>query len=399
VHYCAKEHRALIVNKLGFPEQMGIEITVVGAGVVGLAVARRLKLLGHDVLLLERHAQPGMETSSRNSEVIHAGLYYPEGSLRARLCVTGRRQLLAFCAAAGVPHRLTGKLIVATSEAEVAALDKIAASANANGAVALERLSRRQALAMEPDVTCVEALYSPGTGIIDTHQLMLALQAEFENAGGLVVCNTDVTHIGLRATGGFSVQTTDAAGVASTLDTQGLVIAAGLGAQRLGTMLADDSAYASGYRVPPLYPAKGHYFSLSGRAPFRHLIYPVPHGAWLGVHLTLNMAGQARFGPDIAWRDDVDYAFDDADGSRRAAFEREVRRYWPGLPDRALQPDTTGVRPKLYAGGEAAADFAIHGESQHGVAGLVALYGIESPGLTSCLAIADLVAETLSLSE
>ena len=298
-----------------------------------------------------------MEVSSRNSEVIHAGLYYPPGSLRARLCVEGRRLLLDYAAQAGVTVRKTGKLIVATADAEVAALNAIAASARANGAEPLVRLSRAEARALEPEVECVAALLSPGTAVIDTHGLLMALEADVTDAGGTIAFNTEATDIARAKDGGFTVQTRDAGGDVSAIDARRLVIAAGLGATSLGGGLH----YRDGYRAPRMYPAKGHYFALSGKAPFSHLIYPVPHGAWLGVHLTLNVAGQARFGPDIEWRDDVTYSFDDADGARLARFEREVRRYWPGLPDGALHPDQTGVRPKIYAQGEAAAEFAIQG--------------------------------------
>ncbi len=362
-----------------------------GAGVVGLSIARRLKLLGHDVLVIERHSGAGMEVSSRNSEVIHAGLYYPADSLRARLCVAGRRQLLAYCEDAGVTVRKTGKLIVATCDEECAALDAIADSARRNGAEPLRRLSREEARALEPEVACVAALLSPGTAVLDTHGLLLALEADVSNAGGMIAFNTEVTAISRGVDGGFAVETRSVDGSVAAITSRQLVIAAGLGATQLGGLLSYDGSY----RVPRMYPAKGHYFTLSGKAPFSHLIYPVPHGAWLGIHLTLDIAGQARFGPDIDWRDDVSYDFDDADGARLVRFEREVRRYWPGLRDGALQPGSTGVRPKIYAAGEPAADFAIHGVREHGVEGLVALYGIESPGLTSCLAIGDYVAEML----
>lgn len=367
------------------------EIIVVGAGVVGLSIARALNSAGRDVILLEQHPRVGMEVSSRNSEVIHAGLYYPAGSLRARFCVQGRRQLLAYCESAGVTVRKTGKLLVATADEELPALDRIAASAERNGAEPLRRLSRADANALEPEVACVAALLSPGTAVVDTHQLMLAMEGDITNGGGTIAFNTTVTGIARTARGGFCVEAVSEDGSATQLTAGAVVIAAGLGATRLGNMLT----YGGDYRVPTLYPAKGHYFSLMGKAPFTHLIYPVPNGAWLGIHLTLNTAGQARFGPDIEWRDEVTYGFDDADGARRATFEREVRRYWPGLPDNALQPDSTGVRPKIYAEGQKAADFTIDGAAEHGIDGLVALYGIESPGLTSSLAIGDYVAGML----
>lgn len=346
-------------------------------------------------MVVERHQRAGMEVSSRNSEVIHAGLYYPAGSLRARLCVEGRRQLLAYCEDARVRVRKTGKLIVATADEERAALDAIEAGSQRNGAEPLRRLSREDARLLEPDVACVAALLSPGTAVIDTHALLMALEADVSNAGGIIAFNTDVTAISRDANGGFVVEAKSADGSVAAITSRAVVIAAGLGATQIGGLLT----YSDGYRVPRMYPAKGHYFSLTGKAPFSHLIYPVPHGAWLGVHLTLDVAGRARLGPDIEWRDDITYGFDDADGARRARFEREVRRYWPGLPDGALQPGSTGVRPKIYAQGEPAADFAIHGAREHGVEGLVALYGIESPGLTSCLAIGDYVAALLRGSD
>lgn len=368
---------------------MGIGIIVVGAGVVGLAIARALNRSGHDVLVLDRQPRAGMEISSRNSEVIHAGLYYPEGSLRGRLCIQGRHQLLSFCDVAGVTVRRTGKLIVATSEDEVAGLDAIVQSATANGAEPLQRLSHEEAIALEPNLACVAALRSPGTAVVDTHQLALALQAAVEDSGGTVVFNSTVTDIGRDGEGSFVLTVRNRDGSNSTVAAKGLVIAGGLGATELGNKIT----YCGGYRVPHTYPAKGHYFALKGPAPFSHLIYPVPHGAWLGIHLTLNVDGAARFGPDIEWRDCVSYTFDDTNDERRTTFEREIRRYWPGLPDEALQPDQTGVRPKIYREGEPAADFAIHGPAQHGIDGLVALYGIESPGLTSCLAIGDYVSD------
>jgi L-2-hydroxyglutarate oxidase LhgO len=323
--------------------------------------------------------------------VIHAGLYYPPGSLRAKLCVAGKKQLYAFCAENGVAHSRCGKLLVATQDAEIAKLETIAKTASANGVNDLRRMSAEEARALEPEVACVAAYLSPSTGVVDSHGLMLALEGHLTAKGGQVVLNASATRLAQREGVGFEIGI-DSGGETSRLTAKTLVLAAGFGATQLGRTLA----YKPGYTVPETYPAKGHYFSLSGRAPFRHLVYPMPQGAWLGVHLTLDVAGRAKFGPDIEWKDAVSYDFEDADGARRARFEAEIRRYWPGLPEDALQPDYVGVRPKIYREGEPVADFAIHGPAAHGVPGLVALYGIESPGLTSSLAIGDCVAALLA---
>lgn len=368
-----------------------VETVVVGAGVIGLAIARALTRAGQEVLVLERNNRIGAETSSRNSEVIHAGIYYPPGSMRAKLCVAGKQMLYDFCAENGVSHARVGKLLVATQEAEIEKLEAIAATAKKNGVDDLRRLSREEAHQLEPEVACIAAYLSPSTGVIDSHGLMTALEGHITTLGGQVLLNTRVT--GLAASDdGFVIESVSG-GEPASLTARRLVLAGGLGSTMLGRMLT----YAPGYDVPEMYPAKGHYFALSGRSPFRHLVYPMPVGAWLGVHLTLDVAGRAKFGPDIEWRDDVSYAFDDPDGARLARFEQEIRRYWPGLPDNVLHPDTVGVRPKIYRQGEPAADFTIHGAAQHGIAGLVALYGMESPGLTSSLAIGDYVAGMLTL--
>ncbi len=368
-----------------------VETVVVGAGVVGLAIARALALKGQEVLVLERHDRIGSETSSRNSEVIHAGLYYPPGSLRAKLCVAGKQLLYRFCAENGVAHTRCGKLLVATQDAEIAKLEGIAKTAHANGVDDLTRLSAAEARALEPEVACVAAYLSPSTGVIDSHGLMLALEGHLTSRGGQVVLNTSAASLAQVEGVGFEIAI-DSGDEASSLSAKNLVLAAGFGGTALGRTLA----YQPGYTVPETVPAKGHYFSLTGRAPFRHLVYPMPQGAWLGVHLTLDVSGRAKFGPDIEWKDAVSYDFEDAGGARRARFEAEIRRYWPGLPEGALQPDYVGVRPKIYAQGEPVADFAIHGPAEHGVPRLVALYGIESPGLTSSLAIGDHVAALLA---
>lgn len=366
-----------------------VETIVVGGGVVGLAIARALTLAGHEVMLIERHNRVGTETSSRNSEVIHAGLYYPPGSLRARLCVAGKEMLYGFCAENGVTHRRCGKLLVATQAEEMAKLEAIAATAERNGVLDLQRLTADDVRALEPEVACVAAYLSPSTGVIDSHGYMQALEGHITARGGSVVLNTSVT--GIAAGDGLFALETLSGAERGALTARNLVLAAGLGATALGRMLT----WSAGYAVPETYPARGHYFALAGRAPFRHLVYPMPVGAWLGVHLTLDTGGRARFGPDIEWRDSVDYAFDEQGGERRRRFEAEIRRYWPGLPAGALHPDSVGVRPKIYREGEPVADFAIHGPRQHGIERLVALYGIESPGLTSSLAMAEHVARLL----
>ncbi len=369
------------------------ETVVIGAGVVGLAIGRALASAGHQVLVLERHDRIGTETSSRNSEVIHAGLYYPPGSLRAKLCVSGKLLLYKFCAENGIAHLNCGKLLVAADESETEKLDAIAANAAANGVTDLRKLSGEEARNLEPELACVAAYLSPSTGVIDTAGLLGALEGHLTTLGGELVLNASATRIevpvGERRE--FIIEIASG-GESSTLTARNVVIAAGFGATALGRTLT----YPAGYRVPQTYPAKGHYFALAGRAPFRHLVYPMPQGAWLGVHLTFDVAHRARFGPDIAWTDAVTYDFEDADGVRRARFERAIRRYWPGLPVGALHPDSVGVRPKIYREGEPVADFAIDGPAAHGIPRLVALYGIESPGLTSCLAIGEHVAAMLA---
>ncbi len=371
-----------------------VETIVIGAGVVGLAVGRALALQGQEVIVLERHDLIGSETSSRNSEVIHAGLYYPPGSLRAKLCVAGKHMLYRFCADNGVTAKRCGKLLVATRPEELDKLADISRTAKRNGVDDLVALTGAQARALEPEAKCEAALLSPSTGVIDSHGYMVALEGYVTTHGGQVVLKTVVTKLERAGDGTFIVGI-ESDGVADRITCRRLVNAAGLGACTLGAMLFGEDATAGGYQVPKMYPAKGHYFSLATRSPFQRLIYPMPQGAWLGLHLTLDVAGKAKFGPDIEWKDDVSYYFEDPEGARTATFYREVRRYWPGLPDGALQPDYTGVRPKIYREGEPAADFAIHGPQMHGMTNFVGLYGIESPGLTSSLAIADMVADLL----
>ena len=356
-----------------------VDCIVIGAGVVGLAVARRLAREGREVVVVEAEDAIGTHTSSRNSEVIHAGIYYAPGSLKARLCVPGRQALYAYCDAHGVAHRRCGKLIVAASDEQRPALARLRAQALANGVDDLRELSAAQARAMEPELSCVAALLSPSTGIIDSHAYMLALQGDAEARGAVLALRSPV-EAGRAGAGGIELEV---GGEQRTrIDARWGVNSAGLHAQRGAASLAGFPAA----QVPPCHYAKGNYYTLAGRAPFSRLIYPIPEAAGLGVHLTLDLAGQARFGPDVEWIDAIDYRVD----PRRAdAFYREIRRYWPRLPDGALAPGYSGIRPKLQAPGEPARDFLIQGPRDHGIAGLVNLFGIESPGLTASLAIAD----------
>ena len=362
-----------------------IEAVVIGAGVVGLAVGRALALSGREVLVLESENAIGTGTSSRNSEVIHAGIYYPAGSLKARLCVQGKGLLYDYCTERGVAHQRLGKLIVATSLAQIKDLDGVMAKAIANGVHDLQKLTREQARALEPALACEAALLSPSTGVIDSHAYMLSLQGDMENAGGLLALVSPVAQIGWSqgtATHPIRVATQDGTELACRV----LVNAAGLNAVDMARRMqgVPPSALAP---LPQAFYAKGNYFTLAGRAPFSRLIYPVPEKAGLGVHLTLDLGGQAKFGPDVQWVDDpTDLQVDPRRGD---AFYAEVRRYWPELPDGALQPGYSGMRPKISGPHEAAADFMVHGPAEHGVPGWVNLLGIESPGLTSSLAIAQ----------
>ena len=360
-----------------------VDCVVVGAGVVGIAAARALAKAGREVLVLEAADAIGTETSSRNSEVIHAGIYYPKDSLMARLCVAGRRRLYAFCAEHGVAARACGKLIVATDAAEAEQLAGIKARAEANGVEDMRMLTPAEARAMESALSCTAALLSPRTGIVDSHGYMLALQAEAEAAGATFVFHSRVERG--DATGEGVVA--EAAGMALACRT--LVNAAGLHAQALARSIVG----MPGHLVPKEYWAKGNYFSLPGRAPFSRLIYPVPVPGGLGVHLTLDLGGQARFGPDVEWVDAINY---DVDPKRAAGFYAAIRRYWPGLADGALQPAYAGIRPKIALKGAPAQDFVIQGPAVHGVPGLVNLFGIESPGLTAAIALADRVVEASS---
>ena len=356
-----------------------IECVVVGAGVIGLAAARALARAGREVLVLDRAPTIGFETSSRNSEVIHSGIYYPKGSLKARSCVEGRQRLYAYCREHGVAHARLGKIIVAADDAELPALDRIAAAARANGVLDLERLSAAEATRLEPELHCVAALLSPATGIIDSHALMLAYRGEAEAMGATVVLRTPVS-CGRVRPDGFEIST--GGSEPATLRCRWLVNAAGLHAPALARAI-DGLPRET---IPDAYFCRGSYFTLAGKSPFRRLVYPVPPAGGLGVHITLDLAGQARFGPDVEWVDAVDYTVDPARGT---AFYDAVRRYWPGLRDGALQPSYAGVRPKISGPGEPAADFVVQGPAAHGVAGLINFYGIESPGLTASLPLAD----------
>lgn len=358
-----------------------VDIVVIGAGVVGLAVAHAFSILGRETLILEAHAQFGTQASSRNSEVIHAGIYYPRGSLKARLCVAGRDQLYDFCSRHGVGSQRCGKLIVATSELQLPELERIRAGALANG-VELSLLSRAEALTLEPELSCVAALYSPLTGIVDSHEYMLALLGHAQGRGASLACDSRVTLLEPRPDGVLvGVNGCDPQILGRTV-----VNCAGLDAPAVARLI-------DGMAVPRSYFVKGSYVGLSGRAPFQHLVYPIPEQGGLGVHLTLDLAGRARFGPDVEWVEGVDY---DVDPRRGAGFYAAIRQYWPALPDGALVPAYAGIRPRITGPGEALVDFRIDGPPTHGVAGLINLFGIESPGLTASLAIADYVVNLAS---
>lgn len=362
---------------------------VIGGGVIGLAVARRLAFAGIDTLVLEREAVHGSHTSSRNSEVIHAGLYYAPGSLKARLCVQGRDQLYRYCEDRGIAHRRCGKLVVATSDDERPRLQHYFDTARRNGVSDLAWLTREEAAALEPAVRCEAALWSPSTGIVSSHELMQALLGDLESRGGALACRAEA--VGARLGRNEHRVFVRQEGTESEFATRLLVNAAGLDAQVVARTLVGLAAAS----IPPRHLAKGHYFTLQGRAPFRHLVYPVAGNGGLGIHVTLDLAGGARFGPDVEWVSSVDYALDEA---RRDAFAAAIRRYYPDLDAARLQPGYAGIRPKIAGPGEAAADFCIQAQDQHGIEGLVNLYGIESPGLTAALAIADELAVRLGVS-
>ncbi|HEX9449725.1 MAG TPA: NAD(P)/FAD-dependent oxidoreductase [Dongiaceae bacterium] len=363
-----------------------VETIVIGGGVVGLAIARHLARTGQEVLVLERAAIIGSETSSRNSEVIHAGIYYPTGSLKARLCVAGRDMLYDYCTEHGIAHRRLGKLIVASDPAQEDALAAIAAQAQANGVADLRQLTAADIAALEPALRATSGLLSPSTGIIDSHALMLSLQGEAEAAGAVFAFHAPVTGCQLVETG-FQIAVGGDAPL--QLRSRRLINAAGHGAWDIARQFTGYPAALA----PAQGWAKGSYFRLRGRSPFAHLVYPVPEPGGLGIHLTLDLAGAARFGPDVEWISHIDYQIDP---QRARLFYPAIRRYWPALSDGALEPAYTGIRPKLGDATSASADFRIDGPKQHGIAGLVQLFGIESPGLTASLAIAEMVAMQLA---
>lgn len=360
-----------------------VQTVIIGAGVVGLAVARELAVSGHDVLILEREKVIGSGISARNSEVIHAGLYYPKDSLKAKHCVEGRHALYDYCRTRHVPHKQVGKLIVAVDESQIPALEKLQASGIANGVEDLRMIDRAALKQKEPALKGVAALWCPVSGIVDSHTLMLTLRGDIENAGGVIAFDAAVDTISVKLEG-FHVRMNDG----NELHAENIINCAGLGAQDVAHKIdALDPAH-----IPPLYLAKGNYFTLARRAPFSHLIYPLPEPGGLGVHLTLDMGGQARFGPDVEWVEAEEYA---VNPKRAESFYAAIRRYWPGLNDNDLQPGYAGIRPKIVPKGAEAADFVVQTPDVHKIPGLVNLFGIESPGLTSALSLAKAVQKGL----
>jgi L-2-hydroxyglutarate oxidase LhgO len=362
-----------------------MQVLVIGAGVVGLAIGRQAALAGHDVIVAEAEGHIGSGTSSRNSEVIHAGIYYPTGSLRERHCARSRRMLYAYCASHGVPHRKLGKLIVVGKDADRPSLEKLYAQATRNGVEGLKMLEGAEAMRMEPALSCVAAFHSPETGIIDSHRYMLALQGDLEDRGAMLALNTPVERL-TPVAGGWEVRFGGKEPGVLTVDA--VVNSAGHGAQALARATEGYPAE----RVPPLVLAKGNYFSYAGKPAFTRLIYPAPVPGGLGVHVTLDLAGRMRFGPDVEWIDHYDYA---VDPRRAETFYKPIRSYWPGLPDNSLVADYAGIRPKLTGPGEPAADFIVDTSAEHGLARLVHLFGIESPGLTASLSLAEQVVASL----
>ena len=364
-----------------------IQTVVIGAGVVGLAITRKLAMSGREVILLESEDAIGTATSSRNSEVIHAGIYYPKGSFKARFCVEGNKLMYAYCAERSIPHKRVGKLVVATNDDEVPDLEAIKQKAAANGAEELYFLSAAEITELEPNIDVSGALYSPSTGIVDSHSLMLSYQGEAEDHGAMIAFKSPV--IGGRiGDGAISLSVGGDAPMELTCDE--VINSAGLGAQTISRSIEGNDPDT----IPELFYAKGNYYTLTGNNPFNHLIYPVPVANGLGTHSSMDMGGQTKFGPDVEWVDDIDYVVDPKRGD---SFYASIRRFWPGLPDGSIQPGYSGIRPNLIGpGGKTLnTDFIIQGRADHGIEGMVNLYGIESPGLTSSMAIANYVLERL----
>lgn len=364
-----------------------VECIVVGAGVVGLAIARRLSMAGKEVIVVDSADMIGTETSSRNSEIIHAGIYYPKDSLKARFCVEGKHALYDYCPAHGIGHEKLGKIIVATSEDQIPELERLKQVAVGNGVPDLEWMTPAEVREMEPAVFCVAALWSPSTGIIDSHGLMLGYQGDAESHGAMIAFMSPVAK-GRVVDNGIVLDISG--GEPMALQADMVVNSAGLWAQQL----AHNIEGIPKDTIPPFYFCKGNYYTLAGKPPFNHPIYPVPEKAGLGVHVTVDLGGQVRFGPDVEWVEDIDY---DVDPARADVFYEAVRRYYPDLAEGAILPGYSGIRPKIQAPGEGAHDFVIHGPRDHGVDGLVNLFGIESPGLTASLPIADHVADLLGI--
>lgn len=366
-------------------ETFEVETLVIGAGVVGLAVARALAIEGQEAWLLEQEAEFGMQTSSRNSEVIHAGIYYPKGSLKARLCVEGKQKLYRYCDEKNIPVSRLGKLIVASTEEQVGTLESIRQRALNNGVDDLRFVDSDELRELEPELNAQAALLSPSTGIIDSHAYMQQLLTDFESYGGQIIYQSQLKAMSVESN---RIQL-DIVGQDSRIIANKCINAAGLQAPHIFRHVDGFPQTA----LPKAFYAKGDYFSYSGKAPFKHLIYPVPEVGGLGIHLTLDQAGQAKFGPDVEWLDDELYY--EVKPDKKAKFLTAVRKYWPNIDESRLVPDYSGIRPKLSGPDEAAADFVIQGEGEHGIKGLVNLFGIESPGLTASLAIADEVVKSL----